>query len=422
MTMILFAPFLVALAYTEPVYAYQFSPANCTLPEQDLHNFVSAPNIRGTLEIFWTCLATIIACTYTVLHLNIPEQRDGRDMDKGWRGDLKWWWKGIESYVWMTVATILAPEFYTLLAMMEWAEARYTLRRLLALDLDTCPDSSWSLVHAFYMSMGGFAIHSTKHQDSTMHIGQPLTPRYYSITLSVDSVIQMLQVRDPSWKITHLPTKDEIQDRSKSDILAKAIVAIQILYFCASCLTRAARHLPITLFELGTLGFAACSLISYGLLFHKPRSVNTPLVLARFEGEVDPRLETILSRNGALKRISNFDRPNNIHLAKILGIETPVILGLLMAVVMGAIHLAGWNFAFPTTIDKWLWRMNSIASIVFAMTSVFIIPTSESLMVISIAIYSVARVALIVEMIRCLFYLPSDAFTATWTANIPHIS
>lgn len=414
---------LVALAHIEPGCAYQFSQPNCTLPEQDLHNFVSAPNIRGTLEIFWTCLATIIACTYTVLHLNIPEQRDGGDMDMGWKGDLKWWWNGIKSDVGWTVGTILAPEFYNLVALEEWVDARYTVQRLLALDPDTCPDSSWSLVHAFYVNMGGFAIRLTKHQDSAMQIEQTSIPPYPLITLTSSSVIEMLKVHDPRWNLTYLPTKVEIQDRSKSDILAKVIIAAQILYFAATCLTRAVRHLPLTLFELGTLGFAACSLVSYGLLFYKPRSVNTPVILARFEGEVDPRMENILSSNGPLKRISNHGDENYSEPANILGVKITVILGLLMAVVLGAIHLAGWNFAFPTTIDKWLWRASSIASIVVAIACAVtgMLTEIEWPFGFTLAIYSIARVALIVEMIRCLFYLPTDAFTATWTASIPHI-
>lgn len=50
--------------------------------------------VRGTLQIIWSCVATLFASTYTVLHLNIREQADGRDV--GVKGTLKWWWKGLE--------------------------------------------------------------------------------------------------------------------------------------------------------------------------------------------------------------------------------------------------------------------------------------------------------------------------------------
>lgn len=32
------------------------------------------PNIRGTGDIIFTCLATISLCVYTVLHLNVPKR------------------------------------------------------------------------------------------------------------------------------------------------------------------------------------------------------------------------------------------------------------------------------------------------------------------------------------------------------------
>jgi hypothetical protein len=67
-----------------------FTP-NCTSPDQ-LVNFVVSPEGRGTLDMLWSSLFTIIACTWTILHLNVPEQQDSRD--PGWKGDLKWGLKG----------------------------------------------------------------------------------------------------------------------------------------------------------------------------------------------------------------------------------------------------------------------------------------------------------------------------------------
>jgi len=50
-------------------------------------NFVSSADKRGTMDILLGCLFTIIACTRSVQHLNIPEQREGWDL--GWLGDIK---------------------------------------------------------------------------------------------------------------------------------------------------------------------------------------------------------------------------------------------------------------------------------------------------------------------------------------------
>src|SRR5947207_12765393 len=83
-------------------HAYTTFHTNCTAPSTSV-NFVLSNETRGTLDILWSCLFTIIACTWTVQHLNVPEQRENRD--PGRLGDIKWamkltctsinWWLSI---------------------------------------------------------------------------------------------------------------------------------------------------------------------------------------------------------------------------------------------------------------------------------------------------------------------------------------
>lgn len=88
-------------------HAYTTFHTTCATPNNTT-NFVSFPDTRGTLDILWSCLFTIFACTWTIQHLNIPEQRGGRN--KGWRGDIKWKLKGFwRSLKWMLI-TIVVPE------------------------------------------------------------------------------------------------------------------------------------------------------------------------------------------------------------------------------------------------------------------------------------------------------------------------
>lgn len=61
-----------------PAQGFSSFNTTCTIPDRR-YDYVQGPNTRGSLQIVWSCLATLIACTYTVLHLNVPEQRDGRD-------------------------------------------------------------------------------------------------------------------------------------------------------------------------------------------------------------------------------------------------------------------------------------------------------------------------------------------------------
>lgn len=43
----------------------------------DRVGWVTSPNQRGTADIIWTCLLTILACSWTILHLNIPANTNG---------------------------------------------------------------------------------------------------------------------------------------------------------------------------------------------------------------------------------------------------------------------------------------------------------------------------------------------------------
>ncbi|KAK4163923.1 hypothetical protein QBC43DRAFT_354029 [Cladorrhinum sp. PSN259] len=56
------------------------------------------PTTRGSLELVYSCLLTIFACTWTVLHLNVPAREDGM------------WTRIIRKVKWMAI-TVLLPEF-----------------------------------------------------------------------------------------------------------------------------------------------------------------------------------------------------------------------------------------------------------------------------------------------------------------------
>src|ERR1700761_3733456 len=126
---------------------------NCTVPIGSVP-YVAAPNVRSTLEILWTSLATLIACTYSVLHLNVPQQRRGRD--RGWRGDLKWTWRRTSQYLKWTLITLLAPEYVLLVSMAEWWNARVQLKKLHKSIPETV--STWTMTHMLFADMGGFVV------------------------------------------------------------------------------------------------------------------------------------------------------------------------------------------------------------------------------------------------------------------------
>ncbi len=79
--------------------------------------WVDTPQIRGTATILWSCLLTLLACVYTVLHLNVPAKRGGL---KFLRNKILW-----------MLAALVAPEVLVYMASSQFFKA-WRLRRELA--------------------------------------------------------------------------------------------------------------------------------------------------------------------------------------------------------------------------------------------------------------------------------------------------
>src|SRR5258705_6466026 len=69
-------------------------------------------------------------------------------------------------------------------------------------------------------------------------------------------------------------TKKEIEDKSKTNTLSKGLFLMQLGWFALQCTTRLVQHLPLTVLELETVGFAVLNLVSYVLWWHKPHHVQ----------------------------------------------------------------------------------------------------------------------------------------------------
>ncbi|KAF8848680.1 hypothetical protein BDZ45DRAFT_698181 [Acephala macrosclerotiorum] len=156
------------------VLGYTTFTPNCSILEHPV-NFVNSADSRGTLNILWSCLFTILACTWTILHLNVPEQRDGQD--PGWRGDLKWTLKAAWTKTKWMLITMLAPELLLSIAIGNLANAKEEKHKLKGfVDNDGVP---WSLTHSMFVDMGGFvlrAVEGDPRQNATVssEISEPL--------------------------------------------------------------------------------------------------------------------------------------------------------------------------------------------------------------------------------------------------------
>ena len=114
------------------------------------------------------------------------------------------------------------------------------------------------------------------------------------------------------------------------------------------------------------------------------------------------------------------------------------IVGLLFgSVIFGAIHLTAWNFHYPTKTEQLLWQIASLWCTCFFIVDLVIILALDKvdnafpfdidkivilLIELSLMLYVVARLYLLVEIFRTLFFLPPSAYISTWATNVPHVA
>ncbi|KAN0116864.1 hypothetical protein V8E51_002841 [Hyaloscypha variabilis] len=334
-----------------------FSASNEGAPEP-LVAWQPNPSRRGGLTILENCIFTIIACTWSIQHLNLPAPFDTSSRQL-WRK------------LWAAIMSLLLPEMVLAHAIVERAAAVRSLEELRddsngeIEDLEVCYDPwSWKMMMVSLRNC---------FQKATCR-GSAHAPETPGLRLASDSRKPVLKTYTTSFPTIALTTRqfsflrgngivketpklseEEILDKSKTDIFAKGIAVLQISELILSLIARAARQLAISQLEIIIVAFAVCAVITYCFALNKPQDVKTATTI--------PEELVVLFAGGAsvvegaqLNRIHN----GNIELSDT--IMQPVSLLLTASVmVFGAIHLAAWNFTFPSRAERILWRVGSTA-------------------------------------------------------------
>ncbi|QKX63095.1 uncharacterized protein TRUGW13939_10263 [Talaromyces rugulosus] len=372
-----------------------------TLPN-DLVGWQGNSDRRGTLEILFSCLVTILACTWSVQHLNLPARKD------------TWLQRGLRK-IWWTLITILFPE---LLLALGWAEFRAALR-----SMDTMyectkfrivrPDwlyylrwifpkrrdkdeennheakkPEWTLAHSYYANMGGYLLCMEKAQyagPTRQVIGMfglsdediDISQRYFELcVLTPDQLTQYFRSHDPSPRPGDWLSREEIEDKGKSSLFTKTFAVTQLLYILFSVLVRWSRHLAVSQLELLTLAFGICGVFNYLARWFKPKDVeaHTRLWLQGIDMDDEKRMKqlheaafdlstaTLTSIIKTLRRLENgkIEKRLRIPNDSITGVQrkVPNVLYILCicTMLMGGFHLIAWDFTFPTVVEIYLWR------------------------------------------------------------------
>ena len=262
-----------------------------------------------------------------------------------------------------------------------------------------------------------------------------------------------------------VPTKEEIEDKGKSDWLAKSLVLLQTSWFVMQCIARAIEHLPITHLEIVTLAYAAMNFVIYIFWWNKPLNVNRPVRVFRKSGPSATQLSRNRTRRlrawkltweeigEGLEAIFDFiagDRDKIVDLSREDRVprfwanssygdaESADIIVLGVGVCFGAIHCISWGFSFPTHAELLMWQILCVAitAVPIYITlgyfcaarlekmnlDKFVMPVALISILPAVLLYILARAITLVLAFTSLRGLPPGAYeTIHWTTFIPHV-
>lgn len=187
-----------------------------------------------------------------------------------------------------------------------------------------------------------------------------------------------------------------IQEKNKGDGISRIIAVVQMTWFTFSTIGRAAMGLPITIIELIALGFVVCTFGTYFFWLHKPLDVRCPIFL---EPELslaeilkdagksvdDPYDRTPLGFTGDHWSAENLYFRYGMSIFRMIGFRWahdkpkpwtkipddnfsnitgwPKWLLFFFHALYAGVHLSGWNFDFPTSTERTLWHVATVAAI-----------------------------------------------------------
>lgn len=381
--------------------------------------WVGNPRQRGTLMLLIECLTTIFACTWTVLHLNLPSPKDTAII------------RVIRKIKWMAV-TIIFPEFIFAKAV---CELRYALRthRLISQKMNSHPEAYrsiaeykpgepgmfgvvwswkaengrviewlcklllgrrqskwnerqpsgyvergehlpemkwasitqiWTVSHSYYLNMGGmYGLNCTDEQ----HLGF-CNPTFFVIREEYLTNLDFKEIR---------LSEEDIKDKSKADWIGKTLAILQIGRLGLDVINRAVSHRPITQIELATMAFAIFAIVTYLINWWKPKDVSEPTLLHTSVKEKNSPSVIASSLEPFVTRLlfpllhaapptsdwgQNRERIANDEVW--MDGRIPLIWPLMAVscLVFGGFHCIAWSFQFPTEIEQLVWRIASLTS------------------------------------------------------------
>lgn len=191
---------------------------------------------------------------------------------------------------------------------------------------------------------------------------------------------------------------------------------IQILYFVTSLIARWAQGLAVTTLELFTLGLVICAVLMFIAWWKKPFEVQVPIVLFS---------STSIPKEDYIKNVTFL--PWDASSGYGWGARTG---GFVTCVAFCALHIAAWNFYFPSSTEQLLWRISSVlftCIVVILFLTMFGILDGYSRcfdtnMYFITLLYVLVRMYMFVEMFASLRAVPESVYqTPQWSQYLPSL-
>ncbi|KAK3332843.1 hypothetical protein B0T19DRAFT_473634 [Cercophora scortea] len=304
--------------------------------------FVPEPNCgRGTVGILWSCVVTIILSTWTTLHNDISPPGSSR-------------WRWTKSKLGSAIYCALFPEALAMVAIMLLVRAR----RLSASIRDFPGWSQFSHRQSFLVVQDGiYSKQSSEIRHNRIHR-----------LLEPDALVRLVQTTGLGPEDMGFPTDDEIEDRSKKDWLLKSISISQTLWFVANVLSRVVQGFQVSLLEDLTIAYAFCGLIMLIAWFDCPQDIHQAFIVDFERGSEngtrnEPQVDQRQTPNPAPKQ-------QDLIIKAIPTVPMILVTMLLFGVFCG-IHLAAWNYPFPSDGpgSAWTWRSCALATFILGFPS-----------------------------------------------------
>ena len=348
---------------------------------------------RSTFDLVQACIFTLILCSWTAVHPDIPAE----NMERRWK------YKRLFS----ALCAIIFPELFLWIAFDELWESRLICLKLKNLEATkeepkVSPDGNahrtsiretvcglWHIVcrtwrnvfppeleRGFYIEMGGFELVSDLGE------GRDL-PSGFKGRVTPWGAIELARVG----LLPKVPL-ELINDQSKSDLLAKFLVCLQAGWMVIQCIARVAQCLPLTLLEVHTVMNAICAFFIYCLWLKKPHDVRVTTKV-RVNDEMLKELKNIVANSpprldrgrDVPRKYGGRDVPRKFKLtetepdAGFLAVarsscglsqskQSPIselVMTCLAFPTYGGVHLTVWKGHFPSNLERILWRASALS-------------------------------------------------------------